>query len=107
MQEHKKHVRTVFKRIEEFGFKLSPEKCEFFMDRIKYLGQIIDKEGRRPDPQRTEAIEKMPAPNSVTKLQSFLGLVQYYAIYIPKIHDLRAPLNELLKMLKMELDKGM
>ena len=97
MQEHKKHVREVFKRIEEFGFRLSPEKCDFFMERIKYLGQIIDKDGRKPDPQRTDAIEKMPAPNSVTKLQSFLGLVQYYAIYIANIHNLRAPLNELLK----------
>ena len=66
------------------------------MERIKYLGQIIDKDGRRPDPQRTEAIEKMPAPDSVPKLQSFLGLVQYYAIYIPNVHNLRAPLNELL-----------
>ena len=97
MQDHKKHVRAVFKRIEEFGFKLSPEKCDFFMEKIKYLGQIIDKDGRKPDPQRTEAIEKMPAPNSVAKLQSFLGLVQYYAIYIPNIHNLRAPLNNLLK----------
>ena len=97
IQEHKKHVREVFTRIEEFGFKLSPQKCEFFMEKIKYLGQIIDKDGRRPDPQRTEAIEKMPAPDSVPKLQSFLGLVQYYAIYIPNVHNLRAPLNELLK----------
>lgn len=97
LQDHKKHVKEVFKRIQEFGFKLSPEKCDFFMKKIKYLGQIIDKEGRRPDPQRTEAIEKMPAPDSVTKLKSFLGLVQYYAIYIPNIHNLRAPLNELLK----------
>ena len=97
VQEHKEHIRTVFQRIEEFGFKLSAEKCEFFLKQIKYLGQIIDSQGRRPDPQRTEAIEKMPAPNNVAQLQSFLGLAQYYAIYIPKMHKLRAPLNELLK----------
>ena len=97
VQEHKEHIRTVFQRIEEFGFKLCAEKCEFFLKQIKYLGQIIDSQGRRPDPLRTEATEKMPAPNNVTQLQSFLGLAQYYAIYIPKMHKLRAPLNELLK----------
>ena len=97
VQEHKEHIRTVFQRIEEFGFKLSAEKCEFFLKQIKYLGQIIDSQGRRPDPQRTEAIEKMPAPNNIAQLQSFLGLAQYYAIYIPKMHKLRVPLNELLK----------
>ena len=97
VQEHKEHIRTVFQRIEEFGFKLSAEKCEFFLKQIKYLGQIIDSQGRRPDPQRTEAIEKMPARNNVAQLQSFLGLAQYYAIYIPKMQKLRAPLNKLLK----------
>ena len=44
--EHRKHVWEVFKRINEYGFKLEPEKCEFFMDRMKYLGQIIDQKGR-------------------------------------------------------------
>jgi len=91
IKEHKGHVKAVFKRLAEFGFKLSPDKCKFFMERIKYLGQIIDCEGRKPDPQRTEAIKNMPAPDTVAKLQSFLGLAQYYAIYIPKMYDLRAP----------------
>ena len=86
VQEHKEHIRAVFQRIEEFGFKLSAAKCEFFLKQIKYLGQIIDSQGRRPDPQRTEAIEKIPAPNNVAQLQSFLGLAQYHAIYIPKMH---------------------
>lgn len=67
------------------------------MERITYLGQVIDSEGRKPDPQRADAIKNMPAPDTVAKLQSFLGLAQYYAIYIPKMYDLRAPLNELLK----------
>ena len=35
--KHKEHIRTVFQRIEEFGFKLSAEKCEFFLKQIKYL----------------------------------------------------------------------
>lgn len=104
VQEHKEHIRAVFQRIEEFGFKLSAEKCEFFLKQIKYLGQIIDNQGRRPDPQRIEAIEKMPAPNNVAQLHSFLGLAQYYAIYIPKMHKLRAPLNELLKKGRTKVD---
>lgn len=97
VQEHKTHIRAIFKRLEDFGFKLSREKCKFFMERITYLGQVIDSEGRKPDPQRADAIKNMPAPDTVAKLQSFLGLAQYYAIYIPKMYDLRAPLNELLK----------
>ena len=88
--QHKTHMRAVFQRIEEYSFKMGAEKCEFFMKKIKYLGQIIDCNGRKQDPERAEAIKNMPAPDNVAKLQAFLGLVSYYSIYIPKMYDMRA-----------------
>ena len=39
----------------------------------------------------------MPTPKNVVTLQAFLGLANYYGIYIPKMHKFRAPLNKLLK----------
>ena len=95
--EHREHVNKVFERISDFGFTLKESKCEFFLEEIKYLGHIIDKDGRRPDPERSIAIKNMPEPNNVTQLQSFLGLANYYEKFIPSMHKLRAPLNELLK----------
>ena len=67
------------------------------MNKIKYLGQSIDKDGRRPDPGRATAIKDMPAPDNVTVLQSFLGLANYYQSFIKNLPDLHTPLNELLK----------
>ena len=95
-EEHKSHVQEGFKRIEKYGFKVGLEKCEFCMNKIEYLGQIIDHEGKRPNPKITEAIKNMPIPDNVTKLQSFLGLANYYNLYIPNMHELRAPVNKLL-----------
>ena len=43
IEQHRKHVFQVFKRINEYGCTLKDTKCEFFLDKIKYLGQIIDK----------------------------------------------------------------
>ena len=96
-EQHKSHVHQVVKRIQDYGFKLKDGKCEFFLRKIKYLGQIIDENGRRPDPERAAAIKDMPAPKNITSLQSFLGLANYYNVFVPNIHKLRAPLNELLK----------
>ena len=87
----------VFSRIQEFGFKVKEEKCEFFFEEIKYLGHIIDKDGWRPDIDRAIAIKYMPAPGNITELQSILGLANYYLSFIPNMHNLRAPLNALLK----------
>ena len=61
------------------------------------MGHIIDKDGRRPDPERSAAIKNMPAPHNVATLQSFLGLANYYQVFISGMHELRAPLNNLLK----------
>lgn len=52
------------------------------MDKIKYLGQIIDNKGRRPDPARATAIKDMLAPENVSTLQSFRGLTSYYQVFL-------------------------
>ena len=67
------------------------------MEKIKYLGHIIDKDGRRPDPKRATILKDMPALENVSSLQSFLGLENYCQAFIPNMPNLRAPLNELLK----------
>ena len=99
---HKEHLNKVFAQIRGFRFKVKEAKCDFYMNKIKYLEHIIDKDERRPDPERATDIKDMPAPDNVTKLQNFLGLANYYESFIKKFHDLRAPLNELLKNIKRE-----
>ena len=91
IEQHKEHVHEVFSRIQEYSFKLKESKSNFFIEKIKYLGHSIDKDGRRPDPT---AINNMPAP------QSFLGLANYYQMFIPNMYNLHVPLNKLLKKTK-------
>lgn len=97
VEQHRDHVFQVFDRIKEYGFTVKEAKCEFFLEQIKYLGHILNKDGRKPDPDRSTAIKDMPEPHNVTTLQSFLGLVNYYQTFIKNMHKLRAPLNDLLK----------
>ena len=87
----------MFRRINDYGFKFSSEKCEFFMSQIKYLGQVINAKVRTLDPERAEPIKSMLIPNNVTKLQAFLGLANYYGMYIPNMQNLWVTLNNLLK----------
>ena len=68
-----------------------------FMEKIKYLGQIIDEHERRPDPERAMTIKNIPAPENIASLQSFLGLVNYYNVFVPNMHKLRSALKELLR----------
>nr|VZI51435.1 unnamed protein product [Spirometra erinaceieuropaei] len=90
-------VCAVLGRVQEYGFRLRAEKCQFFIDSIKYLGFVFDVTGRHPDPENIRAIQRMPAPKNVSQLRSFLGLISYYSAFLPSLHDVRAPLNRLLQ----------
>nr|VZI23548.1 unnamed protein product [Spirometra erinaceieuropaei] len=90
-------VCAVLERVQEYGFRLRADKCQFFLDSIKYLGFVFDVTGRHPDPENIRAIQQMPAPKNVSQLRSFLGLISYYSAFLPSLHDVRAPLNRLLQ----------
>ena len=72
--EHDQRLDAVLKRIEEAGATLNPQKCEFRKDKLTFLGHIIDADGIRADPEKTEAIRKMSPPTSVSELRRFLGM---------------------------------
>ncbi|VDL77978.1 unnamed protein product [Nippostrongylus brasiliensis] len=73
-QEHKENLIALFRRIEEYGFKLRLEKCIFSKPEIRYLGFIKDRHGRRPNPEKIEAIKGMVEPKNVSQLRAFLGM---------------------------------
>ena len=88
---------SVFERIQQQGFHVRAENCQFYRTSIKYLGFIFDKAGRRPDPENISAIKNMPSPTDIKTLHSFLGLVSHYSSFLPKLHRIRSPRNHLLK----------
>ena len=75
--EHRNYKINVFEKLQEYGFKLKEAKCDFFLPVIKYLGHVINRDGRRPDHGKANAIRNMPAPDNVQALQSFLVLANF------------------------------
>nr|VZI34367.1 unnamed protein product [Spirometra erinaceieuropaei] len=95
--ELQERVCAVLERVQEYGFRLRDDKCQFFLDSIKYLGFVFDVTGHNPDPENIRAIQRVPAPKNVSQLRSFLGLISYYSAFLPSLHDSRGPLNRLLQ----------
>ncbi|XP_062709570.1 uncharacterized protein K02A2.6-like [Aedes albopictus] len=96
-EEHDRNLYAVLNRIREYGFHLRLEKCRFALSQIEFLGHIVDKDGIRPDPSKTDAISKMQPPKDVQQLRSYLGAVNYYGRFVKQMKKLRAPLDNLLK----------
>ena len=64
---------------------------------VEYLGHVISASGLKPAPEKIRAIVEAPTPQNLTQLRSFLGLVNYYAKFLPQLSTTLAPLYSLLQ----------
>jgi transposase InsO family protein len=96
VDEHDRRLKTVLQRICDWGFHLKLEKCSFRLQQIEFLGFVISDKGVGTDPKKVTAIDKMPVPSDVASLRAFLGLVNYYGKFVPDLHTLKKPLEDLL-----------
>jgi hypothetical protein len=95
--KHMAILQEVLKRLKDHRLFIKLKKYTFAAPEIKLLGHIIGKEGLKPDPAKVEAVTKFPDPTNRSELRAFLGLVNYYRVYIPKCSVIAAELNYLLR----------
>ena len=56
-EEHEEHSRLTLNFLKEHQLYAKLSKCDFYRDKIQYLGHIISEEGISVDPEKIEAIE--------------------------------------------------
>ena len=95
--DHLKHLKEVLVRLDKAGIHLKLKKRVFLQGEVVYLGHRINRSGIQPVEGKVRAIHEAPAPtNYVKELQAFLGMLNYYACYLPNLSTVLAPLHELL-----------
>ena len=97
LEEHAKKVKRLFERLKAAKLSLQPDKCEFLATEVEYLGHVIDENGVRPDPKKTEAVRNFPKPKNKTNIRQFLGLAGYYRRFIEGFSSRARALSDLLK----------
>ena len=85
------------KRLQKYNLHVNSSKCQFFKDKISYLGYVIQQNKILKCPKKTDAIIHAPRPKNVEELKRFLGMVTYYSKFIPNASSLTYPLRQLLK----------
>ena len=94
-EEHLAHVREVLGRPQEAGFTLNPDKVTLGATEIKYLGHLLSSRGIRILPDRVVAIQCYPRPANLRALRRFIGMVGFYARFIPDCSHKAAVLHGL------------
>ena len=95
-QEHDLRLHAVLKAIKAAGVTLNSEKCLFSVDKLKFLGHVISREGVSADPDKTKAILQMKPPTNITELRRFMGMVKQLGKFSPNVAQISQPLRELL-----------
>lgn len=97
VEEHVKILKLVLIRLNDVNLKLNIDKCEFFKNKITYLGFHIDSKGLSKTNERVESVLQSPIPQDISELRAFVGLVNYYSRFIPNYADKMVPLYQLLQ----------
>ena len=95
--EHDCNMHKLMTRAQQKGLVFNSSKCKIKEESIPFFGNIYSKHGVKPDSNKVQAIRDLSTPQNVKDLQSFLGMVNYLATYIPKISLMTAPLRQLLQ----------
>ena len=83
-------------KLQEAGLAVNQKKCVFQVDTINFLGHEVSKSGVIPLPAKVEAIQKMSRPVTKVELQQFLGCINFYHRFLPRIAEKLAPLHALV-----------
>ena len=86
-EEHLEALREVLDRLIVAGLPLKASKCHFFQSKLSYLGHIITPQGIEMDPVKVKAIVNMPTPNNSGHVRSFLGMCNWYRMFVEKFAE--------------------
>jgi hypothetical protein len=94
-EDHLKHLDLVFKRLQDFNLFCKPHKCSFGKKETKFLGFIVGNRSQRLDPSVFRVVEQWKPPTDTSGIRSFMGFLNHYRRFIPKLSSLAAPLSKL------------
>jgi len=87
----------VLEKLLENNLYVKLEKCEFDKSETTFLGYVISKNGLKMDKEKVKAILDWPAPTNVKEVQSFIGLCNYYRLFIKDFAKIANPIYKLTR----------
>ena len=96
-EEHSERLRIVLQTLRGRQLYAKLSKCQFWLDKVAFLGHVISDEGVSVDSQKIEAVVNWKPPKNVSEVRSFLGLTGYYRKFVEGFSRIAAPLTKLTR----------
>ena len=96
-QQHDITFKAVLNRARQKGVRYNKDKLQFKVSTVEYMGNLVTRQGLKPDIKKLDAILNMPQLTDVNSLQRLLSMTKFLSPYIPNESTITAPLQTLLK----------
>ena len=94
---HEELIREVLCRLQGNDLYVKPEKCDFMVEKVEFLGVIVGDGKVEISPSKLSAINDWPVPSKLKEVQSFLGTANFCRRFIQGFSTLVRPLHDLCK----------
>ena len=96
-KNHDKRFIELMERCRSKNIKLNLRKLQFKVESLKFVGNILSKDGISPDPDKVSAITHMDVPKNKAAMLRFIGMVNYLSPFCENLSNVLAPLRNLTK----------
>lgn len=107
MIRHLDDVVATLLLLHEHGLKINAAKLQIAMKEADFLGYRVNEKGATLLRKRVSAFEEFPIPNTLTKLERFLGMTNYYRHLIPAYSEIASPFHKLVTVTRKEQKKSL
>ena len=90
-------LRTVFERLRKHKITLNPEKCEFGLNEVNFVGHTLSANGISMSADKKQSIINFPKPKTAKELRSFLGLANYFRDHVRNHSIVVYPLQQMIQ----------
>ncbi|GKA15139.1 putative reverse transcriptase domain-containing protein [Tanacetum coccineum] len=73
-EEHEVQLKLVLELLKKEKLFAKFFKCEFWLQKVHFLGHVVNNNGIHVDPSKTEAVKNWEVPKTPSEIRSFLGL---------------------------------
>ena len=103
-EEHMDDLLDLLKVLQKYGLKISPHKCQFFKNKIVYMGLEFqvedDKVCYTPLKDKCEVIRNLDSPKTLKQMRAFCSMVNFLSSFLPDLRRLLVPIYDTQKKSK-------
>lgn len=96
-QKHLQNLEQVPRLLAVKGLQMQGGKCQFFMPKVDYIGDTINKDRMHPISEKVHIIHEAPAPQNITERHAYIALLNDYLEFLLDLDALFMLLKNILK----------